>query len=151
MVPIPAHTLSDGPQSCLLIFSILLELRHGELIDIFVRLDLTDHALPLDEARLARLECSADLKRAFYAAQWAYCPVLFSLDMARDLDDHAILPIHQKRLVSKGATADVLIIVVLEDFIAENLRQRCRRASFHAADVGTVSEQNSYELPDSRY
>jgi hypothetical protein len=139
MVPIPAHTLSEGPRCCLLIFSILLELSAGHLINMLVTHDFADQGLPYEESRLARLDCSDVLKKSFYEVQWAYCAVTFSLDMSRELANSAVLPIHQRRLISSGGTAQVSEIAVLEEFVVENLRQRCSYAKFQIVNIGTVS------------
>ena len=128
MVPISAKSLLKGPRAGVVLFCILLELGMGNVIDQFVRFELTDSALPIGAARVARVLPLRESQELFLKAQWAFCPVVLSLDMAVDLSEEQILPIYDQRLISSGGTAQVFEIVILEDFVTESLRQVCRRS-----------------------
>lgn len=159
--PIHWRQVQDPDTSSILVFSILLELGYGNLIDIFHNVQLVS-GLPiplsslkteLGRANDSRLRDSdaEDLAEAFNKKQWRYCPPKFGLQHVKNYFPQHIVPIIKIEAInSKGGTAKVWQIVVLEDSVERELGDAiplsrfkekgdslgwvsCRLASFHAA------------------
>jgi hypothetical protein len=142
----------------LLIFSILLQLDCGNLVDRFHMLGLGEY-LPIDlstlKARLGDLgTCAADadsLAERFDKQQWRYCPAKFRLNARRNYLPSHIIPISKKEAINeKGGTATVWQIEVLEEFIEERLRKVVSTSKFGEPgdSLGYVSQPH-FDLPSS--
>jgi hypothetical protein len=129
IVPVDPWQISYRKKPSLLVFSLLLELGRGDLIQHFLRKDLTDNKLPFSKVSLEQASPSGsandvNFMAQVYEKQWAYCPLKFQLDMGLDLPASTIIPIQQKRRVnSKGGSSIIWDITVPEEFVGETLRQ----------------------------
>lgn len=124
-------TFGDGP---ILVFGVLLELKYGHFIDLFHSVRLA-HRLPhslydLETALKAggdpRLteEDAIELARRFDNAQWRYCPPSFDwLHVQKHLPQHIIPIIRKEAINSKGGTAKVYQIAVLEDYVGKEMAE----------------------------
>jgi hypothetical protein len=150
-LPVIPDELSREGSSFLLVFSLLLELRQGHLIDVFRRFDLNDNRLPLlslDQLpaslrghRLANMRLE-DFTQRFLQLQWAYCPIRFDDQMAASLAPECVLPIIQRqRINSKGATAAIWEVTVPEELVGSRLQHLTKYDRFENAsdDHGLVS------------
>ena len=144
----------------LLIFSILLQLDRGNLIDRFHMLGLGDY-LPIElsslKARLGDLGISAadadSLAERFDKQQWRYCPAKFRLNARRNYLPSHIIPISKKEPINaKGGTATVWQIEVLEEFVEERLRKVVPTSRFGEPgdSLGYVSQPH-FDLPSSTF
>lgn len=124
---------SSKAKSSILIFSILLELGHGDLIHYFQHRNRTDENLPIDRRELKdyfdeithdnRTNDNETLAERFFEKQWKYCAVKFDGADFRSLERHAIIPIHRKELITgKGGTSTLWQIEVLSDFVGNELK-----------------------------
>ena len=137
-IALPINARQVRRAESLLVFSILLELGRGNLIDTFHRAHLVDR-LPTDlatlEARLSRTKMAeADAKivaDAFDKKQWRYCPPKFRLEHREDYLPNEIVPISKKEAINtKGGTATVWQVAVLEEFIEKDLRDAVPTSAF---------------------
>jgi hypothetical protein len=130
LVPVSTNRIAEGETACLRVFSILLELGHGNLIARFQRLGLVDNSMPFDSTRLQEalarvgLPNPETLADEFFRRQWAYAPMVFGFDMHRDLHPRTIIPISRReRINAKGGTATLWQIDVPEEFVDAKLRK----------------------------
>lgn len=121
----------------LLVFSILLELRQGKLIELFHRINIIDAHLPMDLLSLKgklRDQCLRDsdhIAIRFDEVQWRFCAIKFDLEMARNLPRQQIIPICTKEVINeKGRTAKLWEIHVQEEFVNAELREVVSSARF---------------------
>ena len=150
-LPIHPRTVRRRDNDSLLVLSILLELDRGDLIDSFYELGLVAK-LPVDLATLkARLRGdnkmsdseAESLAERFDEKQWRYCAEKFYLDARRNyVSSNQIIPISRKEAINtKGGTATVWQIEVLEEFVEESLRSVVSTSRFKRPndDLGYVS------------
>ena len=151
MVPLEPEHVSNGGGASLLVFCILLELGRGDLIDKFRRQGLTDRLIPFEHTRLEsaiekmRLPDADSLVHDIFELQWAYCPMIFELNMSRELSPFTVIPIHQmERINVKGGVAEVWQITVLEDFVDEKLQKVATSSRFKTGDDKLGNVSNSF-------
>lgn len=137
-LPISAEQLSTGEDRCLLVFSILLELQFGQLIDRFQRLDLVDKHLPIDlwslQAKLQGLDLPQpkSLANDFNDIQWRYCAARFDLGVGREHPKSKIIPICKKEEINeKGGTARLWQVAVQEEFVGPKIRKAVPNSRFY--------------------
>jgi len=131
--------LAEGDRSFARILSILCELRLVKVIHQFRNKNLRDRDLPIEQSKLLdRFREMADaglilvtdcehLAHSFYQKQWKYCAEIIGADEFRDYDHDSIIPIHHKEVITdKGGTAKLWRIVVLKEFVHENLQNEAR-------------------------
>lgn len=151
-LPVSVNLISDGEDSCLIIFSILLELNYGRLIDHFLRRGIVDKQLPIDLGRLRAQMRTADLGLTdteklvvdFEANQWRFCAAKFDLDMGRDYVKNMIIPICRKKTINdKGGTAKIWEIEVQEEFVGDTLRNAVLNSGYDDTNdrFGYVSQR----------
>ncbi len=128
--PMDIEHLCDSKDGCLLIFSILLELGRGDLIDAFWRLEKLDKQLPMDLFSLKSLfksigiPTSDQLAIDFDEQQWKYCAAKLDLHGGRQYPENRIMPFRRRlKINSKGGTAQLWQIEVLEEFVEPRLRK----------------------------
>lgn len=142
--------LTNSINDSLIVFSLLLEHKHGFLMHKFHDHGLNDSRLPFDKNILGELliksvsetHWDASLDSQILSTQWKYCPVIFDLDMALELPDGAVLPVVQRqRINDKGATAQLWEVSIPEDFVGSKLRQAASSARFSSVsdNLGPVS------------
>ena len=147
--PITREELSDGSECCLLIFSILIELGCGTLIDEFSRREKFDRDLPIDlvwlkdnleEMRPQNGDADA-LADQFNTIQWKFCPAKFDLNMSRTFIQNRIVPICRKEAINeKGGTAQLFQIEIPEEFVGRRLREVVKSSRYdHQEGNGPVS------------
>jgi hypothetical protein len=132
----------EGPRMCLLVFSILLELGHGALIEDLRSDEVNDNRLPIPLTVLARRPVFRQypaLLTPFEKAQWKYCPLAFELNEPQCLTADHIVPICFKEQISEGGTARVYEITVQEEFVTKALAEAVPRSRFIDRDYGPVS------------
>jgi hypothetical protein len=146
--PVSSEEISSGENCCLLVFSILLKLGLGELIDRFQRVSIVDKNLPIDpeilQNRLQAMDLApyqlanvANLAEEFDAIQWRFCPAMFDFRVGLDHLPNRIIPIFKKEKINdKGGTAQLWQISVQEEFVSGKIRKACSNSRFHDAKDG---------------
>jgi hypothetical protein len=148
--PMDVGQLCSGQGRCLLVFCILLELGLGDKIYDFWRKEKADSSLPLQlydlKETFAEIDNSNDTEehaKRFDKLQWRFCPARFDLNVARDFWVDRVLPICIKQLINtKGGTADLWQIAVLEEFVGKELREAAKNSKYDSPDddsLGPVS------------
>lgn len=141
---------SENP--ALLVFGILLELGHGNLIHAFRNANIIDkhlesaplyyedleHELEKDHLAAAEIE---GIIRDFDVKRWSFNPVTINYDMSRSLrGGQWVLPFLKKESINdKGGTAEVYQVLIQEDYINAALRDAIKKSRFHDKDLGWVS------------
>ena len=130
----------------LLVFSILLSIHHGHLLDIFSR-NINDRDLPTEHAGEARIQKFLDrehipnaeeVARKFAQTKWSFCAPVFDLRTGHDYGTEVVLPIHKRRLMNdKGGTANLWEISVPEEFVSKKLRKAVADSRFLDKELGT--------------
>ena len=126
-------------QGALLVFSILLELGRGELIECFHRINIVDRHLPMDllslkmKLRDQGLRDSDNIAIMFDELQWRFCAIKFDLEMGQNYLKQQIIPICTKQVINeKGRTAKLWEIHVQEEFVDAELRQVVSSGRFNS-------------------
>ncbi|KAI1427718.1 kinase-like domain-containing protein [Xylaria sp. FL1777] len=143
--PVEWEQISDG--NYIIMFSFLVDLGYGHLIDVFRRFTVQDNYLHRrgniikeDMLKLS-FKDSAELQSfmvIFESRRWEFCPVEFYQDIDIDLDDGLrVLPFcRRQRITHKGVTADLYEVAVEEDFVNENLREIIECTKYVDRDFG---------------
>jgi hypothetical protein len=131
--------LAEGNRSLLRVFSILCEMRRVRVIHHFQNKNLRDSNLPtrrstlLDHFRdmasvgLVAFSEYESLAHEFYSRQWKYCAEVIGAGDFREYEHDSIIPIHHKEeITDKGGTAKLWRIVILKEFVHENLQDASR-------------------------
>ena len=159
-LPISSEALSSGEARCLLVFSILLDLRLGQLVDSFQRLGIVDKRLPVDLLSLQEKISAMDLPQMeegpkslaerFDDTQWRFCAAGFDLRLAWEHPKNMILPIFKKEKINdKGGTASLWQVAVQEEFVGHKLRDAVRNSRFRDSrdNFGWVSSIRHKAMP----
>jgi hypothetical protein len=163
LLPAPniSEHISIGSDCSLLVFSILLSIRQGHLIHIFIRKDIVDRNLRTEQAAEAHIrkflerehiQDAAEVARKFAQTKWSFCAPVFDLRMGHDYGTEVVLPIHKMRSMSdKGGTANLWEISVPEEFISEKLRKAVADSRYWDKKLGTsVCNSRTYLRVTSR-
>jgi hypothetical protein len=142
---------TDDDDRSLLVFSILLELGRGDLVDLFQKAKIIDNNLESSEYYYDDLR--ADLKRNhihdadgvvddFERAKWSFCPAVIKHGMRSKFHRGKwVLPFcKRERINEKGGTAELWQILIQEDFVHKELRDAINRSRVHDREFGWVSE-----------
>jgi hypothetical protein len=128
------------------VFSILLDLGLGHLVDAFSRKGIVDGRLPEDLSSLTKkledLEDGVQVAERFNKRQWKFCPAIIRHHMDDDFFEDIIIPICWQSTPTSGGTAKVRQIVIQEQFVGETLRKLLRDdpSTFYEDDAfGPVS------------
>jgi hypothetical protein len=140
----------DTVDRCYLVFSILLEIGHGDLIDYFRELIKTDQTL--DSAHFqykylekdlisAKVGNAKDIIDRFDNVRWSYLPPKFKLGFdGRFHDRRQILPFCKREpITEKGGTAQLWQVAIEEDHVQQDLRYPIERSKFKDETFGWVS------------
>lgn len=135
-LPITPETCSVGDSSCLLVFSILLVIDRGDLIDYFHRHNIVDKHLPVPLLLLKeRLDGFSDAEQIavlFDNVQWRFSPATFELHVGHTHLMNTIIPICKKSEINdKGGTAKLWQIEVQEEFIGPKLKDAVSKSRFN--------------------
>ena len=129
IVPITGLTISTpGDDCCVLVFSILLEIGLGSIINE-VQKSLVDNQLPrpLDELKELFRPISSDhldYAHRFNNAQWKFKPMKFRWDMEKTYPEEFIIPICRKKEIGHGGQATVYSIVVQDEYVCDRLHRK---------------------------
>jgi hypothetical protein len=149
----PTSKLIDRERCCIVVFSILLKIGHGDLIHHFRSYDIYDSTLPiplyvLKETLLRmikyhQLRIDPDaLAKEFDNEQWQFCPAKLENDEEHDFPKNRIIPIYKKEKINgKGGTATLWQIEVLEEFVHPSLREVVKTSRYENEEdqMGPVS------------
>jgi hypothetical protein len=137
----------SGDDRCALVFSILLEIGHGELIDKAQKKDIVDHKIPISLSELKEQFREIDpthgvnIAQQFNQAQWKFRPVTLRWEMDKEYQGEHILPFVRKQEIGKGGQARVFSVMVQEDYVDSALRGRLcmdENTFFDDVDFGPV-------------
>ncbi|KAL8946445.1 MAG: hypothetical protein Q9222_007160 [Ikaeria aurantiellina] len=133
--PASATEILDNDTYSPIVFSMLLLLGKGYLIDVCLRNNFLDKHLPLSleevrgklrkaQAHGARIDDVDQFAAELNLQQWRFCPVKFNLHGGYDFLVDVILPISRKEKINeKGGTATLWQIDVHEEFVGNTLRK----------------------------
>ncbi|KAJ4379241.1 hypothetical protein N0V86_005286 [Didymella sp. IMI 355093] len=128
-LPVEPSAVADvGPECCLVVFCILLELGLGHLLHLLCRAGIVDNQLPVPSSILKKnlsrvaLEDRDQVVELFDQRQWKFCPALFSLHMDKQFYENRIIPVCRTQDINAGGTANVTQIVVQAEFVDQKLR-----------------------------
>ena len=137
-MPVTSTQISTGADCSLLVFSILLKLGVGHLIDQFQKLDFVDNQIPITRYTLqtelsnrTHLPNVEKLAIQFDEAQWQFCPAQFDLAVYKEHYEKRVIPICQKRPIGKGGTAEVWEISVQEHFVGREIQKMAQSSRFN--------------------
>ena len=149
--PIKSEILRGSERRCVRVFGILLELGHGELIDLFKSAGILDNNLQFSiPSIMSRLQSELEdnnipnakkIIDKFENAKWAFCPPRLELDMDENFQGNFIMPFcRRERINFKGGTASVFQAAIKQEFILDpNLKEALRKTLYHDDDHGMVS------------
>lgn len=137
------HKIWDDPNGAWLVFAILLEINHGDLIDLFLRLGFRNLPIPRDMLRqqLAQYAVEPHFTREEVdrivelvdKRQFAFCPVHLDIGHDKYYSERYILPIHSRKVINhKGGTASIWQVEILEEFLEPGLRRVLERSRFES-------------------
>ena len=98
-LPPEAHQIQAEKNCCLIIFSILLKLDLGHLVDHFQRWGQFDVHLPINRSLLQQkfknisVSNAPKLAMRFDEMQWRFCPAILELGMSREFGGDRVMPI----------------------------------------------------------
>ena len=145
-LPISADDICRDGEKCILVFSILLEIDCGKLIDCFESHDLVDKNLPIPLLRLGEVLGDQKSSRGVLVAeefnrkQWAFCPAKFDFDRSRQYHQDMVIPIcRREKINDKGGTARLWQIEVQEEFVRPRLRAKILHSRYESPVFGPVS------------
>lgn len=132
-LPVTIEEFCSGQNCSLLVFSILLELRYGHLVDLFQPEGIVDRNIPVkyldalkDQVKdISEQHGIPDLAERFYEMQWRFCAAQLRLRDRQNYVPNHIIPIIDRQEISKkkGATAEVYQIIIPEEFVEDRLRE----------------------------
>jgi hypothetical protein len=141
--------ISQASDRCLLVFAALLELGHGDLIDIFQHSQILDNFLSLPaynyEELRHRLQYAGvrnvdGIIHSFDKNRWAYCPAPIKLNMQSTFPGgHWVLPFCKREAINeKGGTAELSQVLIQEDLVPGDLREVIRGSRLKDKQFGWV-------------
>ncbi|KAF2490635.1 hypothetical protein BU16DRAFT_622209 [Lophium mytilinum] len=135
-----------GDKRCILVFSILLTLDIGDLVDIFQRARIYDKNLAFahrcykdleEELKMRNIQDVARIIIKFEEAKWSYCPARISMDMEERFHRGTILPFcRRQRVNTEGGTAEVYRVSLQEDLVPDEMKKIIRRSKHVDKDYG---------------
>jgi hypothetical protein len=150
-----------GEESFVLVFSILLQLGQGHLIEVFADAKIVDknldslrnHQKQLEDELCNKGVTDFDIKE-FERAKWPFCTAEFTLDMRerfthdRFTGGNYIMPycvrkrVNNSHGVAKGGTATVSQVAIQKDLLTdEGFRKKIDNAKFEHPQYGVVSRE----------
>ena len=149
-LPISSDKFKPGDDCCLLVFSILLNLERGDLIDVFSQKKLVDRLLPIPRHELDAIANDGDhsgLSSAFFELQHLFRPASFDLHDRNIWGEDKVVPIYRKIPIKAGGTAKLWQIDVPEEYVGHALRDISSGSRFNAGseeDPDWVSFPSTY-------
>jgi hypothetical protein len=149
--PISVDQLSSKQNGCLLVFSILLVLERGALVDRFQKRGIFDMVLPMSlerlQTRIKEMDLSdadaRELAELFYEKQYLFCPVMIYRNMDRLYDKEMIIPICREQKINEktGSATEISLIEVPEQFVGNDLKPGASGYEDKRDGFGYVSQQ----------
>lgn len=153
-LPPETYQIQAEETCCLIIFSILLQLDLGHLVDHFQRWGQFDVHLPIDRSLLQQKFKNVSVSNApklamrFDEMQWRFCPVILELGMSWEFGRDRVIPICGKEEINtKGGTEKLWQIKVQEEFVGPKLRNAALSAKFSDKEFGNVSPRPASSTP----
>jgi hypothetical protein len=151
--PISPEQVSSKQNGCLLVFSILLILRRGVLVDRFQKRGIVDSKIPMPleslRTQVKAMELSDTdpnkLACSFFDKQYLFCPVIIFRNMDRYYDKELIMPICQKQKINDkaGSATGIYLIEVQEQFVEKDLKMNAVRYEDRKDGFGYVSHHGT--------
>jgi hypothetical protein len=149
--PPSAQSISTGENRSLLVFSILLELERGNLVDLFQKAKILDNSLAIakyyhddlrNELKQNHIHDGDKVIQDFERAKWSFCPVVIKHSMRTMFHGGEwVLPFcKRERINEKGGTAELWQILVQEDVVSKDLRDAISSSRVKDREFGWVSE-----------
>jgi hypothetical protein len=133
-LPINKDDLCDLNEGCLVLFSLLLDLGHGDLIHKLQGREKFDKKFPIDLTQLRPIfremgmPDSDRIAEEFDYLQWKYFPAILDGQKNRQYPQNRILPFTKRVPINeKGGTAQLFQIEVLEEFVGPKLRHKMKQ------------------------
>lgn len=128
-----SNRISVGDNRCLLVFSMLLELGHGDLIDIFQKVGIVDKSLASSDYHYGQLRHEFEryhipnigkIIDGVEKNKWSFCPApIWPYAQKIFGGGRWVLPFcKRERINEKGGTANLWQVLVREEFVPPNLR-----------------------------
>lgn len=146
-----ARSISAGDDCALLVFSILLKINHGDLVDLFQKTKIVDKNLSSagyyyreleDELERNHIRNAPKIVSDFEETKWSFCPAPIKHCMRSQFHGGKwVLPFcKRERINEKGGTAELWQISIQEDVIPQELRDAMSGSRFKDKDFGWVSK-----------
>jgi hypothetical protein len=150
--PRSATAISTGEERAVLVFSILLAIGHGYLVDIFHQANITDHTLTYASAEHHYQPLASELKRRgisevdtiieqFKKKKLSFDPVILKRDLHGDYRGcDRVFPYCKRELIHEGGTAEVYQVLVHEDYLSSDLKEILKASIVEDRNLGKVSD-----------
>ncbi|OAP62701.1 hypothetical protein AYL99_01928 [Fonsecaea erecta] len=147
-----AENFSSGVDCAIIVFSVLLAIDYGHLLDLFVEANITDASVHTASAEyhykilkqyLERAEVpNADtVVESFKERKWSFCPVVLKRRMHGDFPRRCVFPYYKRQPVNgKGGTAEVFQVLVPAECIEQDLREFLQGSRIEYQDEGQFYE-----------
>lgn len=159
--PISVDQLLSKKNGCVLVFSILLVLQRGALVDRFQRRGIVDSQIPMSLERLQKsikemelVQTDSDrLACSFYEKQYLFCPIIIYRNMARYYDKEEIMPICQKQKINDkaGSATGIYLVEIQEQFVEKDLRTGAVKYKDEKDGFGDVSQPQPHKYQSSSH
>ncbi|OQU97590.1 Protein kinase domain-containing protein isoform 2 [Cladophialophora immunda] len=156
--PPSAESVSSGDDCAIIVFSVLLDIGCGGLLDLFIEADIKDATLSITSAEHHWTSLEQSLRRAgvpntdrvveaFKKRKWSFCPVIIKRRMHKDYGGECVFPFCKREPANgKGGTAEVFQVLVPAECMAEDLKE-----SLQASRVEYKGKGKFYELALKTY
>ena len=132
-LPVNLSAFKPGGDCCLLIFSALLAIDRGQMLDQVVEHEKSDFDLPLHWETVNEIFGSEQQAQGFFDVQWRFCPYKFGLQKPAILKKPKVVPICRMDPIKEGGTAHLFRIAILEEFVLPDLRKAMSSSRFVAS------------------
>lgn len=142
--------ISSVEDRALLVFGILLELGHGDLIDLFQRSKIIDKDLSTSQVYRNQLQYELasngvpdpiGIIDKFERAKWSFCPAIIRNGKSERFINGTILPYSKRdRVNEKGGTAEVWQVLLQEDVMKQDLKEAIKGSRFKHKEFGWVGD-----------
>ncbi|KAF2811553.1 uncharacterized protein BDZ99DRAFT_518812 [Mytilinidion resinicola] len=145
--PAFSNLIFTGDNRCILVFSILLTLDKGDLVDIFQKAKIVDKNLEFahtfykeleEDLKMKNIQDAARIITEFEKAKWSYCPAPVRMDMEEKFHGGKwILPFCRRQSINtKGGTAEVYQVSLQEDLVPDDMKKVIWRSKYVDKDYG---------------
>ena len=146
-----ATAISTGEERTIIVFSILLAIGHGYLVDVFRQANIIDNILTYVSEEHNYQPLAGELRRHgvsevdtiinhFKKKKWSFCPVILKRDLHGDYRGCGwVLPYCKRELIHEGGTAEVFQVLVHEDYLSSDLKEILKASIVEDGNLGQVS------------